>query len=184
MSGLGLLLLLQLWLWDEVVTLIWVFYSWENQSKFSCSFSQQLSHKSWRTVSQILKSASATFSAFEFLMSLSWVKLVEINKVWIKCWMWIEKIQNLGTESTFICATKQMTSFLISSYINAKLLFQCFDLDSMNDTSYVVRKRQQFAYLCGEESRRCLEKVKSHGKVFSHSLTDTLASECHFFPQS
>lgn len=94
-------------------------------------------------------------------------------------------MQNPDTESTFICANKQLTSLQIFSYINTKLLFQCFDLDSMNDTSYVVRKRQQFAYLCGEkESRRCLEKVKSHSTVFCHPLTDTLSSECHFFPQN
>lgn len=92
-------------------------------------------------------------------------------------------MQNPGTEPTFICANQQLTSLLNYSYINTKLLFQCFDLDSINDTSYVVRKRQQFAYLYGEkESRRCLEKVKSHSGVLSstnrHSVLNVI-----FFPQ-
>lgn len=93
-------------------------------------------------------------------------------------------MQNPGTESVFICANQQLTYLLIFSYINTKLLFQCFDLDSMNDTSYVVGKRQQFAYLCGEkESRRCLEKVKSHSGVLSPTNRHTQFSMSLLFPQ-
>lgn len=93
-------------------------------------------------------------------------------------------MQNPGTESTFICANQQLTSLLIYSYINTKLLFQCLDLDSINDTSYVVRKRQQFAYLCGEkESRRCLEKVKSHSGVLSSTNRHTQFLMSFFSPQ-
>lgn len=42
-------------------------------------------------------------------------------------------------------------------------------------------KGQPFAYLPSEkESRRCLEKLKSHSKVFCHPQTDKLSSEMSF----
>lgn len=86
--------------------------------------------------------------------------------MWIHCFpLW----RKCHSGIAFIHANKQLTSLLIFSCINTKLLFQCFDLDSMNDTSYVVR--QQFAYLCGKkETSRC--------------VTDTLSWECYFSPQN